>query len=268
MGASATARDLLRLARLLLRANFAARPRVPALAPGRATVRVMTYNVNYEMPSPARTVEAIRTSGCDVVCLQETTPAWERLLRGELTEAYPHMVFAGGEEDAGGLAALSRRPLQQTAWIAPPAEGTLPAAVVAADTPLGTLHVLHVHLTSPSIDADAVRSFLGTLRLREGEIRAFWPHMPADGPGVVLGDFNEGDWGFALDWLRRRGWQDALWPFERHRPTWRYSLCRRWIRERLDHVVHSPDLLAVAAEVRHVGGSDHYPVVATLAPRA
>ena len=41
-------------------------------------VRVLTYNVNWGGPAVATSVEAIRAAEADVVCLQETTPAWGR----------------------------------------------------------------------------------------------------------------------------------------------------------------------------------------------
>ncbi len=51
-------------------------------------LRVMTYNVNFGAPAREAAVDAIAEASADVVCLQETTPEWEELLRQRLSERY------------------------------------------------------------------------------------------------------------------------------------------------------------------------------------
>jgi len=216
------------------------------------------------MPAAERTIEAIRAAGADIVCLQETTPAWERRLRDRLDGRYPHSVFEDRGRYGCGLATLSVWPVHQVAYVPALAGGRFPSVVVRAETPIGSIQLVNVHLTPPSgANWLGLRPFLRTLRLRECEVRACWPHVSDRIPAIVLGDFNEGDWGFALDWLDRNGFSDALRGFDTGRHTWRLTR-RRSIRERLDHVVYSRHLRCLWAEVLHVGGSDHYPVTAVL----
>src|SRR6185503_585402 len=72
-------------------------------------VRVLSYNVNWGVPRPDLAVEIIRDSGADIVCLQETTPEWEDLLRRALGRDYLLAEFrsSSGPRAAGGLAFLS-----------------------------------------------------------------------------------------------------------------------------------------------------------------
>src|SRR5687767_4826111 len=74
-------------------------------------VTVMTFNVNYALADDAPTVNAVALGGdADVIFLQETTPAWEAVLRARMLASHPHAFFKehGG---AGGLGVLSRWPL-------------------------------------------------------------------------------------------------------------------------------------------------------------
>src|SRR3954464_9821859 len=79
-------------------------------------LRLMTYNVNFAGPRMDLAIAAIREANTDVVCLQETTPAWERELRQGLSDLYPHMQFrhSGG---AGGQGFLSRFSIQEIAYV-------------------------------------------------------------------------------------------------------------------------------------------------------
>jgi endonuclease/exonuclease/phosphatase (EEP) superfamily protein YafD len=103
-----------------------AAPPPPPLPPGAAQVRVLTYNVNYGLAGDPATLAAFRDAGADLVLLQETTTAWERVLRGALSAQYPHMVFRhhGG---AGGQGMLSRLPVRTVEFYPPAGDGWFPA---------------------------------------------------------------------------------------------------------------------------------------------
>src|SRR4051812_13389564 len=68
---------------------------------------VLTYNVNFGGPRPDPAIDAIRRADADVVCLQETTPAWEDLIRAELADVYPYISFHTGPV-ASGMGMLSK----------------------------------------------------------------------------------------------------------------------------------------------------------------
>src|SRR5258705_5225817 len=56
-------------------------------------LRMMTYNVNFGGAGMELALAAIAEADADLVCLQETTPAWEQELRGALAGIYPRMEF-------------------------------------------------------------------------------------------------------------------------------------------------------------------------------
>ena len=260
--------DLLRLARLAAWAYLgqgAPPPRQPR-APRGPSFRVMTYNLNRETAGSRQILAAIRAADADLACLQEVSPAWLEALR-EIAAAYPHVLHTLDRPD-GEKVVLSRYPLDEVRF-APTADGAwFPQWLLRAATPAGAVEVGVVHLMPPAY-GDArlgLRAFHDTLASRIREIRRLWP---AGRPGrrtIVLGDFNEGDWGFAGDFLRGCGLADALSAFDRHTATWRMRIRGLGLRERLDHVYHTPDLRCVRAHVLRRGDSDHLPVVADFEP--
>ena len=69
----------------------------------------MTYNVNWGRPRPELAVEIIRRENRDIVCLQETTPQWEKYLRATLAREYPQMSFrSSAGRSGGGLGFLAK----------------------------------------------------------------------------------------------------------------------------------------------------------------
>ena len=64
-------------------------------APDGPAVRVMTYNVNFGS-DPTTAAELIRRGGADVVCLQESTPAYEAYLRENLSGLHQELWFHAG----------------------------------------------------------------------------------------------------------------------------------------------------------------------------
>ena len=235
-----------------------------AQTPPGAHFSVLTYNVNREMPDPDATVRLIRERGADVVVLQEITEAWEGKLREALGEAYPHMLFRQYRR-GGGLAILARSPVREAAYIESPA-GKYPGWIVEADTPVGPVTVLAVHL-HPPVDAQA-RFTLAALRWRPAdrrrEIEAYMRQLPADRPAVIVGDFNEARSGSAVRFAVDHGFIDALSRFDRCSPTWTTWLLILPISNRIDHVLYRAPLHCYEAMVAGGGGSDHRAVYAVL----
>ncbi len=133
---------------------------------GQPVFRVMTYNVNYGLGGDPATLATIASGGADLVLLQETTPRWERALRGRLSHEYPHMAFvhAGG---AGGLAVLSRHPFD-TGEVLPPEVGWFAAWRVIVQSPIGPVQALSVHLRPPVSDGGSfVAGYFTTDAVRE-----------------------------------------------------------------------------------------------------
>ena len=145
-------------------------PRQPE-APRGPSLRVLTFNVNWGMPGADESLAAIHASDADLVCLQETTPDWERLLRQQLGRRYPHLAFRHFP-GAGGLAVLSRHPFRERALVAPEDGGWFPGWIVEVESPVGPVQVLSLHLRPPLNEAGSftASAYLKTRRLRLEEV--------------------------------------------------------------------------------------------------
>ena len=240
---------------------------VPARQPETPTgphFSVLTYNVNFGGPQPDLAVQAILASGADLACLQETTPAWERLLRDNLADTYPHMTFRHSP-GAGGQAVLSKLPFKELAY-GPTSAGWFPGWVIETETPVGPVQILNVHLRPALSDRGSVTpsAYVATKSVRLDEIRELYGRLGPARPAIVLGDFNESDSGRAVQWLLEQGMQDALRQFDRHTNTWRWQTSVYTFRNRFDHILSSADLHCYSARVIQEGASDHLPVVAVF----
>src|SRR5688500_11470235 len=129
-------------------AGCAARPKDRASGPVEGpSLRVMTYNVNFGGAGMELAVAAIAEADADLVCLQETTPAWERVLKRALAQTYPHMQFRHSA-GAGGQAFLSKFELEDDAYVRE-TPGWFPGWIVKTKTPIGIVQLVNVHLRPP-----------------------------------------------------------------------------------------------------------------------
>ncbi|KPK83563.1 MAG: hypothetical protein AMJ81_07925 [Phycisphaerae bacterium SM23_33] len=240
------------------------RPPVPATGP---TFSVLTQNVCYTMPAAERTVQAIRQADADVVCLQETSPAWEALLRKELGEQYRYMRFrhvAG----AGGQGFLSKFRFEDVYYRK--AEGTWhPGWLIRVDTPAGRVQILNVHLRPPVAKAAdgayrfSLGAYFGSKQVRRRQLEQLLGWVDHTRPTLVVGDLNEPEGGRAVSYARgEKGFRDALSQFDPWSHTWKVGRWPLWAGARLDHILHTPDLQCLHARVIKQTGSDHRPVVA------
>jgi endonuclease/exonuclease/phosphatase family metal-dependent hydrolase len=229
-------------------------------------LRVMTYNVNYGLP-PQWGIEVIEKADADVVCLQETTPFWERSLRERLAQRYPHMLFRH-ESAAGGMAILSRQPIEEVFYDQPPG-GWFHGWAVTTGTALGLVQLLNVHLHPPLNEHGSASpvAYLQTPQTRRGEIEFLHQKLDSTLPTIVLGDFNENDTGDALRYLSEQGLANCLGQFDRRTNTWRWQTSVLSLTGRYDHILYSPQLKCFSAKVVAEGSSDHLPVMAVLGAR-
>jgi len=250
------------LAALLTACRSTRQPETPA----GAHFRLLTYNINWGEPGPDLAAEIIRQSGADIVCLQETTPHWERTLRGALSEDYPFMEFRESKgRMGGGLAFLSKLPGQEAAYTRSET-GWFDGWIMAFDTPAGQVQVLNVHLHPPVGKNGSwnLSGYLCTGTERLKEMQRFYPARRPNVPTLVVGDFNDVETCSTIKWLNQQGMTNALPEFDRHSPTWHWKWGLISLHRRMDHILYSPELHCCSAEVQRAGASDHFPVAATF----
>ena len=251
----------------LLLGMVAAKP--PAARAAKRALRLMTYNLNYGNPDPASAIDAIVNADADIVLLQEVTSEWKRVLEKELATRYPYSMYRIHTRAAGGLAVLSKLPIELEELYASPNRGWFPAERLVLQSDVGPLQILHVHLR-PAIDGGSwIRGFMTTPPLRRREIETYWRFLARDMPTIVAGDFNEDPSGSALAYLVRQGMSRV----ETAGPkTWHYEVTSGGktsdlLRLDIDHVMIDRRLVARDAHVLDAGTSDHRPVIVTIEPR-
>jgi endonuclease/exonuclease/phosphatase (EEP) superfamily protein YafD len=239
-------------------------PAGSSTAAGPPSLLVMTYNVNFGVAGDRETIELIRSAGADIVLLQETNPSWEKALRAALADEYQHIAFHHSARRAGGLGYLSRHPLELGRLQESPI-GWFPAWPAVADTPLGRVQLLNLHLRPPGRrHGGIVRSYFASQVERLDETRAHVALLDPLLPAIVAGDFNEDARGRSLLLLAQRGLDSVLDRFHPHQPTWRWQTRLGRVRWQLDHILIGPALRATASWVLDGGASDHVPVLARI----
>jgi endonuclease/exonuclease/phosphatase family metal-dependent hydrolase len=217
--------------------------------------------VNFGLQGDATTLAALGAD-VDLLLLEETTPAWEHTARATLGRDLPFQHWLHGPA-AGGVAVLSRRPLQVEELENP--SGWFPALRVVAQTPLGPVQALVVHLHPPvTEDGSWMRGYLGTGEVRRNEVATFAQHLEAGLPTLVAGDFNEGTSGPAVRLLEEGGLRTVLPEFAPRATTWRWAEGSVNLTAQFDHITYDAALEPLDARVVQRGQSDHLPVVATF----
>jgi endonuclease/exonuclease/phosphatase family metal-dependent hydrolase len=194
----------------------------------------------------------------------ETTKEWEKFLKKNLANKYPHSIFKepDGKLLASGYAVFSKKKITEAKYI-PSKAGWFAGWILDAESEIGNIQILNLHLKpitreKGKLDANA---FKAVLKVHLGEVKEFFRHMKKDAPSIVLGDFNEGDNGDAVKWIREKGYTDALGEYDRKTHTWEWDVKGFTYKERLDHILYSKHFDSLDAKVIKIKSSDHYPVL-------
>lgn len=261
---------------------LAAEPRLAdtgAPASDGKTFSVISYNVHFPLASCATgrrcsadesTLDVIAAADADLLMLQETTPAWEQVLRPLLADRFEHVVFHDPPTSiAGGLALFSKFPIEKNELMASPL-GWFPANRLVVRAPHGPMELLNVHLR-PQISEDGswLKGHFTTGPLRQRELTRYTASLDPALPTIVAGDFNEDETGEAFRDLVRLGFASALELIDPKATTWRYDFAGVPLTLRIDHVAfEKAGFEVVSAEVLGGGKSDHSPVKVVLRRRA
>ena len=246
--------------------SLGSRPRAPELAPApdhAATLRVLTFNVNFGVADDPHNVAAIAEADADLVLLQETTVDAEVALREALADRYPHLLFRECCR-AGGLGVMSKHPIVEESYLEPRV-GWFTAWRVVVDTPLGRVQALDVHLRPPMSDGGSwVAGYFSTRDVRREEMEDLFGQLDRSLPTIVAGDLNEDADGRAVAFLAEQGWHSALAQVQPRAKTWHWQTRMGKLHMMLDHVLYGPGLRLHHAEVLPRGVSDHFPVLVEL----
>ena len=224
---------------------------------------LLTYNVNWGGVGADEVAAILKDSDADILCLQETTPAWEKYLRQQIGSRFKFAAFRDSAgRMGGGFAFFSKVPAREVAYVRSET-GWFDGWIVQFETALGPLQVLNVHLRPPVSDRGGwVSGYLGTRDDRLREIEKFYQHIKPNVPLIVAGDFNDSENSPAIEWLKKRGLSNALPQFDSSSPTWQWKYRGIQLRRRMDHIMYSPELHCASARVFPDGPSDHFPVMA------
>ncbi len=243
-------------------------PQAPA---GATTVNVLTYNLGDGLVSPGELESLLADSDADIVGLVEVTPEMAAALPVELKALYPYQEVRGLGIPGEGL--LSRYPITSATWHEfNPGRPDLQAVIDLNGTPIT---VIVAHPPPPHLTLTGIKSRPGTTGQLDSLITLI---EGVQGPLIVLGDFNITRMHEEYQRLESAGLTDvfrnaghgvgftSLIRLQKPHviPGW-VSRFRFPATMRIDYVWVSDDWLPMDAWVGDDAGSDHLPVLATLA---
>ncbi|HEY4161820.1 MAG TPA: endonuclease/exonuclease/phosphatase family protein [Dongiaceae bacterium] len=235
-------------------------------------LKVISLNVQFDNPDPARIRDYLLKSDADVVGLVEMTPRIKAALEPS-TAAYPYRVDCLDADPSCDVMLLSKHPFKEPFAGVVDQEYTHVAAATIdwQNRPVG---IVVTHLSWPFIKADApvlvattrpgdaAPSFPGAPRLQQtmqmAGLAQYLPHFPND--LVLMGDFNSVAWSTGqadfrmVTGLENRGHIALTWP----------SLLPWPLRIPIDQVFTGGKLTAYRVAPGPDVGSDHLPVTAEI----
>jgi endonuclease/exonuclease/phosphatase (EEP) superfamily protein YafD len=221
----------------------------PQQAPGgAATVRLISANLMNGNTAIASLAGRLRSSGADVLSLQEVTPELlARLHKAGLAQVYPHSV-TDALPGFHGSAIFSKLPLGSARAFDVNGSPMMTATITAGGR---TVRIVGVHAVAPLSGTNLVR-WRGQLALLAGMV-------PTDGsPTVLIGDFNATLDHRSLARLTEAGWRDA---FVEAGEGFGLTYPDGWWPIppllRLDHAMVSEPITVLRAATADNPGSDH-----------
>ncbi len=237
-----------------------------AKTPGQ--LRIVTFNINWGksdwiLTAPYKTINAIRKTNADIVFLQETTPEWQHKITPRLRTIYPYIKFRH-YPGASGLAVLSKFPFHTT-YYGYPGIGWHPGWIMIIKTSIGKIQFANLHLQPPLV-AEGKMGFLlsgyfAAPMTRLKEVKFYYQRLNPRLTTIIVGDFNEGNQGYAAKFFRKHGFIDVLINQQVTSYTWKWKLGPVTLSERLDHMFCSRNLRPTKVQILHEGDSDHYPLI-------
>ena len=248
-----------------------------------ANITVLTWNtarMDFQHKTEKNEVlQFLMAQDADVVCLQEvdvyksdaflTLPDVKRTLSKKYPYSYLDFIVYDKRHQYG-MMVWSKYPLINKQSIHYETVGNMSNRcdiVVGKDT----IRLFNNHLESYNFkpadfeDIERIESkWKRAIPLRNKQAQIVRTEIEASPyPAIVVGDFNSVALSFAY-WHISRGLHDA-WN-ETHYPwQWGSTFEYKGFGVRIDYILSSPTIVPVTCEIKQTTGSDHRPVVATLA---
>ena len=224
---------------------------IPETATG-PKIKLLHANVRSSNTEYQRLIDLVADEQPDVIFLQEITPDWEAGV-ASLREQYPY-TYIEARQGNFGIALYSKLPLDSVAHVSSPPLGhpTIIASVRLHDRPIT---LIGTHPTIP----------VGHLYYARNEQLESITQLARriDGPLAVIGDLNSSIW----DPRHKRLEQSAGLRNARNGfgilPTWPTFMPLAMIP--IDHVLVSVELKVLEAKTGKSIGSDHLPLLVTIA---
>lgn len=218
-------------------------------ANGSTVLGIAQMNVHEANTSYAQVVNLARTSGADLLSIQEVDEHWWEALLAGLAEAYPWHMHGAGEKNYG-IALFSKVPLDDVAVF--DLEGT-PAIRAAVRHSGVRMRVIAAHLRAPESAAK--------LEQRNGQWVALAGLVSSSAmPVCLIGDLNTVPWDDAFRQFRSAtGMVPGSLAIA---PTWPVMAGISMVP--LDHVLTTPELYLDHMRTFTIPGSDHRGISAQI----
>lgn len=218
-------------------------------ADGSAVLSIAQMNVHEASTSHAQVVGVARSSGADLLSMQEVDEYWWDVLLAGLSEEYPWYIHGAGEKNHG-IALFSKVPLDHVEVF--DLEGT-PAIRAAVRHSGGSMQVITAHLRAPESAAK--------LEQRNGQWIALAGLVnTAAMPVCLIGDLNTVPWDDAYKQFRSA---TGMVPGSlATAPTWPVVAGISIVP--LDHVLTTPELYPDHMRTFTIPGSDHRGISAQI----
>ena len=231
--------------------------------PGAFHFTVETYNMLDEAGGDVRTLATLGEMGADIVCVRDharVASSYRIEVRESLcAHDVPRRTGACGSRGAWHSFKVPRARRR----MAPSSKRMASGMALLRRYPHGTIKVLNAHLRNAVSDhGSAINSYLTTAEDHRYEITVFTAANVTKFPTLIMGDFNEGPDGAAVQYLENVGFQNVLPLYHPGQPTHRHRSVAGQFSQELDHILFDSSFASLNAWVVNDGNSDHLPVMA------